>query len=91
MKKILMAVMMMSSITGFTKEITVKVSGMVCSMCAQGIEKKFKAEASVNKVHVDLDKKEVHIVTKDSEDIADQQITKLITEAGYNVAGIERK
>ena len=56
-------------------------------MCAQGIEKKFKAHG-VEKVHVDLDSKEVHL---NAENLSDETINKVITEAGYNVAGIKRK
>jgi copper chaperone CopZ len=75
------------SFSALATETTVNVKGMVCSMCAQGIEKKFKA-AGVEKVHVNLDEKVVHLSGKD---LTDDEITKLITEAGYNVAGIERK
>ena len=71
----------------FAGEIAVNVKGMVCSMCAQGIEKKFKA-AGMEKIHVDMDKKVVHLTGKD---MSDDEIKKIITEAGYNVAGIERK
>lgn len=75
------------ALPAFAGEITVNVKGMVCSMCAQGIEKKFKAQG-VEKVHVDLDSKEVHL---NAENLSDETITKIITEAGYNVAGIQRK
>ncbi len=71
----------------FAGEISVNVKGMVCSMCAQGIEKKFKA-ACMEKIHVDMDKKVVHITGKD---ISDEEIKKIITEAGYNVSAISRK
>jgi mercuric ion binding protein len=71
----------------FAGEITVNVKGMVCSMCAQGIEKKFKA-AGMESVHVNLDEKVVHL---SGPDMSDEAITKLITEAGYNVAKISRK
>ncbi len=71
----------------FAGETTVNVKGMVCSMCAQGIEKKFKA-AGMEKVHVNLDEKVVHLSGKD---LSDDEIKKIITEAGYNVGGIERK
>ena len=40
---------------------------------------------------VDLDSKVVSINTKDGQDVTDAQIKELITEAGYNVASIERK
>ncbi len=71
----------------FAGETFISVKGMVCSMCAQGIEKKFKGEG-VESVHVDLDTKIVHLTGKE---LTDETITKLITEAGYNVASIKRK
>lgn len=71
----------------FAAETTVHVKGMVCSMCAQGIEKKFRA-AGLENVHVNLDEKVVHLSGKD---LSDDEIKKIITEAGYNVADIERK
>lgn len=81
----------MTAISGWAGEINVKVNGMVCSMCAQGIQKKFKSEEAVKKLNVDLDKKVVQIITEEGKDLSDETITKLIKEAGYNVAGIERK
>lgn len=71
-------------------EVNVKVSGMVCSMCAQGIQKKFSTLPGIKNLKVDLDKKFVKFETGDQE-VTDETITKLITEAGYNVAAIERK
>lgn len=90
MKFLVLAVVLTFSIGAFAKEVNVKVSGMVCSMCAQGIEKKFKAEESVKSINVNLDKKIVKIETHEGKDIDDAVITKHITEAGYNVAEITR-
>jgi mercuric ion binding protein len=73
------------------KEIEVKVSGMVCSMCAQGIQKSFKKIEAVQKINVDLDHKLVTIQTKNDQDIEDKTIETAITEAGYNVTSITRK
>lgn len=75
----------------FAKEITVKVQGMVCSMCAQGIKKKFSQIKEVKEIDVNLDSKLVLIKTNDDQDINDTKIKEIITEAGYNVANIERK
>lgn len=72
-------------------EIQVKVNGMVCSLCAQGIEKKFKSHREVKSVKVNLDQKIVSLETQEGLDLTDQQVTKIIQEAGYNVAKIERK
>lgn len=90
MKKIAM-ILSLVSLSAFAGEIDVKVSGMVCSMCAQGIQKKFSNIKSINNLNVDLDNKIVKIQTKDGQDISDKKIKEVITEAGYNVASIERK
>jgi periplasmic mercuric ion binding protein len=91
MKKFFVCLMLLSSFSVFAADIEVKVNGMVCSMCAQGIQKKFSGHPEVKKIEVNLDKKVVNISTLDGKDLADETITKIITEAGYNVANIQRK
>lgn len=91
MKKLFIILMMLTALPAMASEVKVKVSGMVCSMCAQGIQKKFSGEKSVKDLKVNMDEKIVTINTIDGEVLTDETITKLITEAGYNVASIERK
>lgn len=91
MKKIVILSLMISSLSAFAGHIEVKVNGMVCSMCAQGIQKKFGSDQNIKKLNVDMDSKVVHIETHDGKDVADEDITKRIQEAGYNVGSIERK
>ena len=91
MKVLMLASFFFLSSVALASEIHVKVKGMVCSMCAQGIQKKFSSQKSVESVKVDLDEKHVLIVTKKGEELSDEVITKLISEAGYNVAEIKRK
>jgi copper chaperone CopZ len=91
MKNILVFALILTSFTTFAKDISVKVSGMVCSMCAQGIQKKFSKLPEVKDIKVDLETKVVSIITNGDRDIQDSKIKELITEAGYNVASIERK
>jgi mercuric ion binding protein len=91
MKKVLFMMLLVSSPFSMAKEIQVKVSGMVCSMCAQGIQKKFRALPEVKEVKVDLDSKLALITTHGDKDVTDGKIQELIKEAGYNVSGIERK
>lgn len=91
MKVFIAAVMLTLSVSSFAAEIMVKVNGMVCSMCAQGIQKKFKAQADVKEIDVNLEKKYVSLITQDNATISDETITNLIKEAGYNVERIERK
>lgn len=93
MRKIIMLGVMLSSFASaaYAETITAKVNGLVCSFCATGIEKTFKAQPTVDQVKVDLESKLVTINTKPSQTIDDATITKLITDAGYSVVDIERK
>jgi periplasmic mercuric ion binding protein len=75
----------------FAASAKVKVNGMVCSFCAQGIKKSFAKEEAVKKVDVSLEKKFVDLEFKEGKSLPDAEITKIITEAGYNVEKIERK
>lgn len=92
MKKITLALFLILIPTAFAKEtIDVKVKGLVCSFCAQGIEKKFKANPAVEKVSVSLEKKHVVIGTKENSKLSDEEIKKSLEDSGYNVEKIERK
>ena len=71
-------------------DVQVVVKGMVCSFCVQGIEKKFTSEKSVEKVKVDLEISTVSVWVKESQDLTDETITKLVQSAGYNVEKIQR-
>ncbi|MES2525664.1 MAG: heavy metal-associated domain-containing protein [Bdellovibrionota bacterium] len=75
------------ALPAFAGETIVNVKGMVCSMCAQGLEKKF-TEAGVEKIQVDLDQKQVRLEGKE---LSDQEIRKIITWAGYEAGDISRK
>ncbi len=74
----------------FAKDATLTVKGMPCAFCAQGIEKKFKRNAAVKDVKVDLDSGKVVISFKDKGDITDEQFQKMITDSGYTLEKIER-
>lgn len=91
MKKFILVALLLSSFSLWAKTIKVEVSGMVCSMCAQGIEKKFKKMDVVKSIKVDLDTKLVHIELVDEQDISNEVITKNIVDSGYNVAKIIRE
>jgi copper chaperone CopZ len=70
--------------------ILASVNGLVCSFCATGIEKTFKAQAAVEAVKVDLDSKLVTINTRPKQTMDDITITKLLTDSGYTVTDIKR-
>ena len=92
MRKFLFITAIMISLIGTAQAETIKasVNGLVCSFCATGIEKTFKAQPAVSDVQVDLESKLVTIETKDNQNLDDATITKFITDAGYSVNSIER-
>jgi copper chaperone CopZ len=92
MKKIFLAFtfILSSAAWGTGKDIKVTVNGMVCGFCAQGISKKFKARPEIENVNVSLEKKLVVLKTKDGKDIADKDISNILTESGYTTEKIER-
>ncbi len=70
--------------------ITANVNGMVCGFCAKSIEKTFSKMSAVQDVKVDLEKKIVTLVLKPKATLADTDVTKKITDAGYKVVKITR-
>lgn len=73
------------------EKTVVKVHGMVCSFCAQGIEKKFKAREEISSVSVDLDTKTVDLQFKDGKSMGEDDIKKMIQASGYDVVSIQKE
>ncbi|MSQ81115.1 MAG: heavy-metal-associated domain-containing protein [Candidatus Methylopumilus sp.] len=67
----------------------VTVNGMVCSFCAQGIEKKMKALSETKDVYVGLKNHLVVVEVKDGLTLSQDTIRKIIKGAGYEVKSIE--
>lgn len=70
--------------------IIAQINGLVCDFCARALEKVFGKRDEVTGIDVNLDTKLVTIGFKKGADIDDATITKLITDAGYNVVEIKR-
>jgi mercuric ion binding protein len=71
--------------------IRATVNGMVCSFCATGIEKTFRAQPEVKSVDVDLENRLVTIQTKQGRTLDDAKIKKLLGNAGYSVVAVARQ
>jgi periplasmic mercuric ion binding protein len=77
------------SVSALAETVHVGVNGMVCSMCAQGIKKKFAEVPAVKNIAVDLDKK---LVTLETEGVVEENVIReRIKEAGYDVTRIHRQ
>lgn len=70
--------------------IRVEVLGMVCDFCATAMNKTIGKREEVSAVYVDLDTKQMSIVTKAGSDLDDETIDKLVKKAGYKVKAIHR-
>jgi len=62
---------------------------MVCSFCAQGIEKRLSKMGATKDVLVDLKKKTVAVEAKDGQTLDAKAISAEIVDAGYDVVKIE--
>ena len=75
-------------------DIEVKVPGLVCSICGNGIKKHLKKEFNVKYVAFDINKQLVFIdvIEKDGKILylKNEHIIKLIKKAGYEVTYIKR-
>lgn len=79
-----------ASTNASARSLRIEVNGLVCAFCADGITRAFKKEPAAAEVFVSLENKLVAVQLKDGADIADATATKLLTDAGYTVVGIER-
>ena len=84
------AIALVASAAAAAGTIELKVYGLVCSFCAQGIEKTLRKNAATEDVVVSLENQLVAIGTKAGQDIPDADLTKALTNAGYDVKAITR-
>jgi periplasmic mercuric ion binding protein len=78
------------SASAFAEGVNVKVNGMVCAFCVQGIKKKLEGDPNVESCKVDLDTKVVEVKFKKDKSLTDDEVKRLIKEAGYSVDRLDR-
>ncbi|MFK8016570.1 MAG: heavy-metal-associated domain-containing protein [Gammaproteobacteria bacterium] len=70
--------------------IIVEVLGMVCDFCAKSMNKTFGKREEVAAVYVNLDTKSLNLVLNDGYELADAEVTRLVTRAGFRLTSIRR-
>lgn len=70
------------------QSVHVKVQGLVCSICAEGLQKSLGKIPGITSVQVDLEKKFVRFNAVPA--VTDKAITDAITDAGLETKAIER-
>ena len=71
-------------------KLVIKVKGMVCAFCAQGIEKNFNKQKQVKTTKVNLETMEVTINLKKGASLPEPTIKKLVIDAGFAYAGLKK-
>lgn len=90
MKKLLICSFAWLSGVASADTIEMKVFGLVCGFCAQGIEKTLRKNPATADVLVSLESGLVAVATQEGKDIPDADLTKALTDSGYDVKGITR-
>ena len=71
------------------QSLKLQVNGMVCSFCAQGIEKRLKALPAAGPVFIDLRNKVVAVEPLPGQKLDAQRVANEVREAGYEVVATE--
>jgi len=97
MNKALIGVILLFTLNGISSAedikgeiVTATVHGMVCEFCAIGLEKQFEKREEVKDIAVSLEAGTVELRFHPGQQLDDEVITKIITDNGIAVAGINR-
>jgi copper chaperone CopZ len=89
-KLLILAAALVGASVAHADTIEMKVNGLVCGFCAQGIEKTLRKNPATADVYVSLEDKLVAVALHEGKDIPDVELTKEMTDAGYSVKEIQR-
>jgi mercuric ion binding protein len=91
MKKLLLATLLFAlSLPALaTSSMKATINGMVCSFCAQGIEKRLSKMPEAKAVLVDLKRRFVVVEPKEGMSLDEKLIVSEIKDAGYDVVSVE--
>lgn len=68
------------------KTFTVSIEGMMCGHCTGRVEKALKETSGITEVSVSLEEKKAYVQAEES--VTEEQLTAVVTDAGYEVTGI---
>jgi mercuric ion binding protein len=70
--------------------LRLKVDGMVCSLCAYGMERRLKKLHEVEQVKVELDSGLVVVVLEPGATLCDSTLSQEVGKAGFALRGVAR-
>lgn len=72
------------------EKVILKVSGLVCSFCVQGVKKSFEKTETTESVDVDLDNHQVTLVFLKDKNLSDEEMKNILQSSGYTLLEIKR-
>lgn len=72
------------------RTIEMRVDGMVCAFCAQGIRKNLAAQAPVEDILVDLERGTVAVALREGQDIDDETLRRSLEKSGFALREVTR-
>lgn len=89
MRALFIVVMLMLGASAVSAEsISVRINGMVCESCAQGLKETFEKMPEVENANGDVEKKILLIQTKAGMTLDDEKIKQEIIKAGYTPVSV---
>lgn len=70
--------------------LRLKVDGMVCSLCAYGVERRLKSLHAVDQVRVELDSALVVLLLQPGGAVSDSVLQREVRRAGFSLRGVSR-
>lgn len=90
MKRIFLIAVALAAGATRADTIEMKVYGLVCGFCAQGIDKTLRRNPATADVFVSLEHQLVAVATVPGKEIDDAELRKALTNSGYDVKAITR-
>ncbi|HUS24905.1 MAG TPA: heavy-metal-associated domain-containing protein [Candidatus Binatia bacterium] len=72
------------------RTLEMRVDGMVCAYCMQGIEKKFRSLGATDDIYISLENGLVAVRLKPGQDISEREARTLLQDAGYSLRSVRR-
>ena len=79
------------SVHAAAQTVYADVNGLVCDFCARALDKVFSKQKAVENIDVNLSTKVIAIHFKEGQGLSDEEIAKLINNAGYSVVKIRHE
>lgn len=70
--------------------LRLRVDGMVCSLCAYGVERRLGKLEAVDEVEVNLDSALVVVVLKPGRAVSDSTLSEEVRRAGFTLRAVQR-